>query len=343
MEYRNILITRTDRIGDVVLSLPMLAVLRRKYPDARLSMLVRSYTLGLVEGHRYLDRAITVEEVGSWWSAYRFFRKERYDAVILAYPRFRLAILFFAAGIPVRVGTGYRWYSFLFNRRVYEHRKDAHYHELEYDIHLLEPLGCSREPSTDFLLPVGEAERNSVRQFFTEHHIATGDRVVVIHAGSGGSARDWPVERFRLLGRRLLERGLKVILTGSEEERPLVGSILRSMGDGGIDASGRFSLRELGALFENMSAVIANSTGPIHIAAAVGTPVVGFYPPIVQCSPARWGPYTGKKVIFEPDKSKCEECRGGPCRSSRCMEQISVDDVELGVMKLLEKYSNVVS
>ncbi len=340
MEYRRILITRTDRIGDVVLSLPMLAVIRRKFPHAQISMLVRQYTLGLVEGHRYLDIALTLEGLGSWWSSYRRVRKEHYDVVVFAFPRFWLAILFFAARVPIRIGTGYRWYSFLFNKRVYEHRKDARYHELEYDIHLLEPLGCNREQSRDFLIPVGDKERQTIRNFFDEFQISPNDRVIVLHAGSGGSARDWPVERFALVGRRFLERGMKVILTGSREEQPLVSSVHTHMGDRSINAVGRFSLRELAALYEKTDVVVANSTGPIHIAAAMGTPVVGFYPPIIQCSSARWGPYTDKRIIFEPDKSRCPECPRGPCRSSLCMEQITVDDVEKGVLLLLEKYSH---
>lgn len=304
-------------------------------------MLVRQYTLGLVEGHRYLDAALTLEELGSLWTSFHRVRKERYDVVVMAFPRFWLALLFFAARIPIRIGTGYRWYSFLFNRRVYEHRKDARCHELEYDIHLLEPLGCSREPSRDFSVPFGEKERLKILTFFEEYHISPADRLIVLHAGSGGSARDWPMERFIFIGRRLLHRGLRVILTGSEEEQSLVDSIFTGIGDGCINTVGRFSLRDLAALYEKIHVLVANSTGPIHIAAAVGTPVIGFYPPIVQCSPARWGPYTEKRLIFEPDKSKCPECSRGPCRSSLCMEQIAVDDVEHGVLQLLEKYAAI--
>jgi lipopolysaccharide heptosyltransferase II len=339
MKYRNILITRTDRIGDVVLSLPMLAKVRQRYPKAKISMLVRQYTQSLVADHRCLDSLITLEVLGSWLQSYRLIRKKRYDTVILAFPRFRLALLFFLARIPVRVGTGYRWYSFLFNRRVYEHRKDARFHELEYNLHLLEQIGCKSDTSIDFSIHSREMDTLKVVVFLDQNHISTKDRLVVLHAGSGGSARDWPPERFAELGRRLLKRGLKVLLTGSSEEKALVESISSNIGDGCINAAGAFSLRELAALFVRTYVMAANSTGPLHIAAAVGTPVVGFSPPIVQCSPARWGPYTEKKLIFVPDKSKCTECAGRPCRSSRCMEQITVDDVEQGVLYLIEKYA----
>ena len=90
---------------------------------------------------------------------------------------------------------------------------------------------------------------------------------------------------------------------------------------------GRFNLKELAAFLTLPRAFVSNSTGPLHIAASVGTPVVAFYPPIRECSPKRWGPLTEKKVVFTADSALCPRCKGGPCQGNDCMDQISVDSV----------------
>jgi ADP-heptose:LPS heptosyltransferase len=94
-------------------------------------------------------------------------------------------------------------------------------------------------------------------------------------------------------------------------------------------------LKELAAFIGSARLFISNSTGPLHIAAAVGTPVIAFYPPIRECSQRRWGPLTEKKMLFTADNALCERCKGGPCQGNDCMDQITVDRVVQAARKLL--------
>lgn len=325
-----------------MLSLPMLPLLKERFPDASITVMVQSYTRELVEGHSCVDDVLIYdapESVGALIQQARALRRKKFDAVILPYPRFRLALLAFAARIPVRIATGYRWYSFLFTHKIFEHRKDARHHELEYNLHLLSALGIDPAPDkVSFELPGHAEAEETVTRFLEAHHIAADCPFAVIHPGSGGSARDWNVEHFAELGTRLQSNhGLNVIVTGGPQEGELVQQLCSLMHPMPVSCVGEFSLIELAALFRRARVFVSNSTGPLHIAAAVGTPVAAFYPPIRQCSPARWGPWTRKKVIFEGNNATCPLCKGGPCRSDVCMNQISVDTVEEGIMVLLRE------
>ncbi len=264
-------------------------------------------------------------------------RHTEFDLAIVAFPRFRIALLLWLARVTTRVGSGYRWYSFLFNKRVYEHRKTASRHEYEYNLSLLRELGCDVDSditpymSTDSeALRAAQDERRRLR-------LSSKDIVAILHPGSGGSARNWSAMNFGLLALRLTKLGWKVVVTGARGEGSLVREVLNYSGATAASSVGLLSLKELPAFIKSADLFVSNSTGPLHIAAAVGTPVIGFYPPIVACSPQRWGPVTEKKFVFVPDRTQCELCEGGACRDNVCMNQIKVDQVEDAAKQLVNK------
>ena len=332
---KKILLVRTDRIGDVVLSLPMLPLIKKQFPNASVTMMVRPYTKELVERHSCVDEIILWDESLGISHYVPLLRSKGFDVAILPYPRFNLSLIAFLARIPLRAGTGFRWYSFLFTKRIYEHRKDAKRHEVEYNVNLLSTLGIAPngEPVFEFSIPV-ETEK-AVHEKLSADGVR---RFAVLHAGSGGSARDWSIENFARLGDELQSQlQLQVVLTGGSNERHLTDSLAAKMKNPPYNYTSEFSLQELGALFRHASVFVSNSTGPLHIAAMVGTPVVAFYPPILQCSPARWGPYTKKKKVFAADNNACALCQGTPCRSNVCMEQITVEHVVAAIRGLLNE------
>lgn len=338
---QHILVVRTDRIGDVVLSLPMISVLKANFPSARIAMLLRSYTKELAEGQPGLDAILLYDEHGTlkpFWVMRSELRRSRFDMVILAYPTFRLALLMLFAGIPVRVGTGYRWYSLLLNRRVYEHRKTAEKHELEYNCSLLTRIGATVERYEKPRLVLSDQHRRAAAHVRSELGLLPSDRVLVLHPGSGGSARDWSPSNFAQLGRAMIQKGYRVIVTGGPGEEALVQRVVREAGEGVQPLVNRLSLNALAAFLQTVDLFISNSTGPLHIAAAVGTPVIGFYPPIRACSPLRWGPYTEKKTVFVPDPRACPRCHGKPCRGNACMDLITVSEVLQSAEQMLRTH-----
>jgi heptosyltransferase III len=329
-EQRRILVVRTDRLGDVILTLPMVAELRDWYPDAFLAMMLNRYTGEIVRGNRSLDEIIwdapaSGKETSS--ALLETIRARKFDTVFVVHPTPRLAWLAARAGIPERIGTGYRFYSFLFNRKVYEHRKDAQFHELEYNLHMLRALrpefsGNGVVPKYD--ISIDPAADAAVRKHLGG--VGADQPLIVLHPGSGGSAHDWPRTHFaRLAGLVGGEKRYRLVVTGGAREEVLVREIAAA-GKTELAFAGSLSLPELAALYAMARVVVGNSTGPLHLAAAVGTRVIGLYSQITAMSPARWGPYTERKRVFVPSRPvDCSECkRGAPCV---CMAGITVEQV----------------
>ena len=341
---KSILIIRTDRIGDVILSLPLASVIKKHSPQTKVSFLVRNYTKPLIEKNNFIDETFTlIEETGKISLAPNVAQlKNKFDACIIAYPTFKIALVLFLAGIKIRIGTGYRWYSFLFNKKVFDHRKFGELHELEYNVRLLSQLGITKtiaednvvfgiSPSTEIV----EKVKNDLKSF----GITVTKPIAIVHPGSGGSSIDLPVHKMEEIIASLSKENVEIVITGSAEEKELCQSLIVNISGGTIiNAAGKFDLENLIALIYLSDVMIANSTGPIHIAAALGKNVIGFYPKIASCSAMRWGPYTKKKIIFSPSID-CNKCTHQQCERLNCMESIPVDDVINAAKKILHEIS----
>ncbi|MBN1895469.1 glycosyltransferase family 9 protein, partial [bacterium] len=157
-ELQRILVVRTDRMGDLLLTLPAVTAIRRKFPGAFLAMLVHSSMRELAEHCPDLDAVITDGPGDSGWRRFPSFvekiRKERFDAALIMHPTFRLAAAMLLAGVRRRIGTAYRFYSFLFNRPIREHRKYASRHEAEFNLSLAADLGADiSDPEFRLFIP----------------------------------------------------------------------------------------------------------------------------------------------------------------------------------------------
>ncbi len=329
------LVVRTDRIGDVILTLPTLKALKENFKDAEVTLLLRSYTSELADG--LADTVIYDKEdkPKPFFEILNEIRRRHFDTAIVAYPRFRIALLLWLAGIPVRVGTGYRWYSFLFNKRVYEHRKTVKKHEAEYNLSLLKAIGCEIPEKPEVQLELSEQQRKTAIVLRHNLGISVTDKMIILHPGSGGSALNWKPEKFSQLATELIRQGFKVVISGGIQEAELVKDVANKSDAKVKSFISTLSLKEFAAFIQTAKLFIANSTGPLHIAASVGTPVIGFYPPIKVMSPKRWGPLTDKKILFVPEQGLCPKCKGDECKCDDRMELIKVEDVVEAAIKLI--------
>lgn len=338
IEPGNLLIVRTDRIGDVVLSLPLAGIVKKHYPHCKITFLLRDYTKSLVENHPYVDEVIIFHESNqkiSLLSNIKLTASKKFDSCVIVYPTFIAALIIFLSGIENRIGTGYRWYSFLFNKKVYEHRKYARKHELEYNINLLQHFGIYEKAdynSISFNIKINDESLRKVKKLLIEYGIKSGVPLIIVHPGSGGSSINLPPEKFNeLIGLMDSNLNAQIMVTGSENEKDLCGRLI--INERIKNFAGLLNLSELIALISMCSIFMSNSTGPIHIAAALGKYTFGFYPNLLACSAKRWGPYTDKKVIFTPDKT-CSDCRREQCSSDDCMNTIKVTDVFVQIEKI---------
>ncbi len=221
--------------------------------------------------------------------------------------------------------------------KVYEHRKNAERHELEFNINLLEKLNIKNnvdEENVSYSLNVDEQSLQKIIKILLDEKIDLQKQIVIVHPGSGGSSIDLPINKFTELVKKLDDDDYQIILTGSKNEIELCDKIKST--SNAKNLSGRFNLAEIIAVISKSSMFISNSTGPIHIAAALGKFTVGFYPKIVSCSKERWSPYTNKKLVYEPSID-CKNCKREQCEKLNCMDSIDINNVYIDIKNVLNK------
>jgi len=333
---QRLLVARTDRLGDVVLSLPAVEALRRAYPSAAVDLLVRPYTAPLARLQRSVRRVETDDLSGLRGLPALVSRLKRsgYDAVFHLHPCPRLALAAVLAGIPVRIGTRYRFYAFLFNRRIALHRAASGLHERDLNLLLLEGAGVPTD-GVETGIEVPDPAKLEVQRMLCEAGLDKSRPVAVLHPGSGGSSLAWPPDRFAELARLLTEAGYPVVVTGSSWEKPLAQIVQSATPCGALDLAGRLDLVRLAALLEQADILVSNSTGPLHLADALGTRVVGLYSPFLGATPDRWAPYHQKENAILPQGPICPRCKGPRCSRYNCLAEISSQAVFDRVLSVL--------
>ncbi|MBK8551926.1 MAG: glycosyltransferase family 9 protein [Ignavibacteria bacterium] len=306
-EVKNILITRTDRLGDVVLTLPLVTETKKVFKDAKIFFLLKKNLRELLYDYEGIDELIFEEDINTFSGKYKFFKKKKPDLVINVKPKFDIALIFFLLGIKYRIGTGYRWYSFLYNYKVYEHRKTSVKHESEYNLNLLRSFFSEVRQVKEFHFRYPADERNNLENKLKEFKFSLKDNFIIIHPGSGGSAKDLPAGKLTGFINVFLKDypGFKIIMTGLDNEKILADNILESAADisrnSVINTAGKLNLRELMILIDNSKLFISNSTGPMHIAGALNKNIICFFPNEAPMSDIRWKPPGDHVTVIKPD------------------------------------------
>jgi ADP-heptose:LPS heptosyltransferase len=317
----NILIVRPDGIGDEILSLPVATALRRLIPDARLSFLSSSYAAPVLWRHPDVDEVLTLKGGESFLELVRLFRRG-FDTVIFLKPFLKLIAAAWVARVPLRVGTGYRWYSWLLNRRVYEHRSDFTKHESDYNIGLLRGLGLDPGQALPPFVRITPEERTWAEKLW-----GPATTRIIVHPG-GFSSRPWQDGHFQDLVFSLAQERYDVLLTGTaaEGERFRSAAALTQWPKTVRDLMGELSVRQLMAVIAESHVVVSMATGPMHLAAALGVPTISLFDPRRNNSPVRWQPL-GRGVVLVPDVPTCEKCIYQACPYWDCLDRITVGTV----------------
>lgn len=325
MPVNNILVVRTDRLGDVLLTTPLSTALKKQFPMAHITWLVKPYTAPLLDQNPDVDRVI-IDRGQRMSDLIAELRAYSFDAAIVAYPRWRAAWSLWRAGIPQRIGPVSKWYSLFFNRRIYQHRSRGEKHEADYNLELLSPFGIAfkRYPTRFVLSP---AEREKARKTLESFRITFKKPVVILHPGSGGSSARWPLSHFMQLGDRLQSFGCDVVVTsgpGEDYQYKMIDNMHRIPV---FIAAGSVNLREFSAILSCGNLMVSNSTGPLHIAVALAVPTVSVYSALVTCHPKRWGPYPSYAEDSEEHSVAIAPQASEGSSEQEAMAQVSVDKV----------------
>lgn len=330
---RRILVVRTDRMGDVVLSTPLLRALRRTFPDAFLGMLVRPYARDLLLHNPHVSEILLDDAAGRHAGRSGFrrlvgeIRARRFDTALLLLPTKRAAHALFWAGIPRRIGVGRKPYEvWTLMQSVSRHKYIPLRHEADYCLDLGRKIGVRAGASAADLateLFLTGPERSAARERFAALGAQPDDVLIGIHPTSGGSSPNWQPGRYVELAARLLSTvpgPIRIVVTG-EETGPAFGAPPQV-----LDVRGPRPLRELMADLSCLRLFISASTGPMHAAAALGVPTVSLFCPLPACSPQLWGPQGNTAHFVLPPPGQCPgRCPADP-KSCR-FEAIGVEPV----------------
>ena len=336
-----ILIVKLSAIGDVIHTLPALNALRRHFPEAHIAWLVEKGGAELIDGHPALDRII-VSNRKQWLKGLRtagalnhlrsirnFIRELRdthYDLIIDFQGLLKSGMLVGLARGTRKIGFGRGLQrdegAYLFLNECVP-AADMDRHALERNLILVKALGITAN-DIEYRIPMGQGEQAAVAGLLKEYGVDASRPLVALNPLTRWETKMWRCDRFAELADRIIDNfDAAVVFTGSAADRGLLASIIAAMKHPAVNLGGRTTLKELAVLYTKCALAVTTDTGPMHLAAAVGTPVVALFGPT---APWRTGPYGAIHKVVRAEL-ECSPCFRRQCPTFTCMERISVDQV----------------
>ncbi len=320
----------------MVLLTPALRALKHAYPESRLALLLRPRVADLMETHPYVDTCIVDEKTGGHYRSItrlvRLIRNKTFDLAVVLHPTsFRNALLPFLARVPVRIGTNVSGRGMLLTAACGD---DTNVHEVHRYLRVLRLLDI--DPVSDALaFWHTDADQQFIENLLCAEGVSLDDRLIVVNLGTTWTTKQWNVANFAEVLRHIacLAPKTKVIITGSPEEQALTEALPTSLPT--VNLVGKTSILQLGALLERCAVCLTCDSGPMHIAAAVGTPTISLFGPT---DPIRHRPYGMGHTVIEKSVS-CRPCYKRTCHRKDlphlCMKEIKTPEVVEAVeMKL---------
>lgn len=308
---KNILVIRPDAIGDLVLTLPAIRALRKYFPKAKITALIREYTRPVLANDPDINELIYDYDLG----------KHKFDLSVNFYNQFKDTFAAWRAGIPYRLGDSARVLTgWMNNLRVFRRWNDLTRHEIEFNLDLLAPLAI-RPDEIENRLSVDPAAQKEVEQLLQQ--------AVGVHIGAGGSHnKAWNNDGYsRVIDWLSKNQHTRVVLTGADDARERAEKIVALCDTPPLNLVGKLPLSELIALTSKYKFYFGPDTGPTHIAAALGVPLVALFLS-KRAKPLRWGPW-GTRHLIVRNFSKCEKACDPPnCRENIvCTEEVDPEEV----------------
>lgn len=337
----NILIVKLSAIGDVIHTLPALNALRQHCPDARITWLVEEAAAELVIGHPALDRVIVSKrkqwirrlkskaDSGALFEIYNFIRELRdtyYDMILDFQALLKSGILIALTRGKRKIGFGpgmeHMEHSTVFlNERIPAVSMEVH--ALTRNLMLLDAIGIPHE-KIEYHIPIFRDNYTAARELLARHGLTPDRPLVAINPVAKWDTKLWDFKRFAELADLLNQRlGARVFFTGSHDDHGTIESIILNMHTPAVNLSGQTTLKVLGALYQLSKVLVSTDTGPMHLSAAVETPVVSLFGPT---APWRTGPFGPQHQVVRAHMN-CSPCFKRHCQSMDCMDRIDVKAV----------------
>jgi heptosyltransferase-3 len=316
--FRRVLVIKLKHLGDVLLTTPVIRALKLASPECEITVCLPAGTEEILAGNRLVNSILPVRrgscdegKLARWLRELKFarmLRNKRFDVVLDLTTSDRSAVITRITGAPIRVG--YRSLKGFFGRAsLYTNVVQAEHgeHIVEKQLRLLQPLGIpTAGPSLDF--PLEESDRVAVQKL-----IPKDKPLLQVHPVSRVERKNWQVSFMAELVNSIAKQGFTPVITGSAaaDEKHWISELLARLTTPAINLSGKLTLRQLGALSEQARCFVGVDTAPMHIAAAVGTPVIALFGP---SSERLWAPICEHRLILSRDDLDCRS----PCKDKHC-------------------------
>ncbi|MBI3318199.1 MAG: glycosyltransferase family 9 protein [Candidatus Omnitrophica bacterium] len=305
MNPQNILLIRTDRMGDLLMTLPAARSIRNRFPHARISLLLQEELKALLTGDPDFNTFLTCgpREGQGTFASLRWAKRlksQRFDAVVVFNPTRLFHLASFLAGIPFRAGYRRKW-GFLLTRSIPDTKASRDLHESEYQMEVASLLTGETNVAPKLRLFPSEVSCAQAQALLKSKGFSGSRRPVAIHPWTSNPAKGWPVDSFFETANRLSGAGRPVVILGGRMEVPLMGAFRGRLGRGVVDLVGQVPLEILPALLKQVGLLISNDSGPVHVAASVQTPTIVVasksHAPLI----ARWKPLgAGHRFFISP-------------------------------------------
>jgi heptosyltransferase-3 len=321
-----IILSRTDSIGDVVLTLPMAGIIKQQLPGSKIIFLGRNYTRDVINLSEHIDEFVSYDEISTLPEPAQTnaFKALNATHIIHVFPVKHIAQLAKKAGIKNRIGTTNRlWHWFTCNIKVSLSRKNSDLHEAQLNAKLLAPLNIKTDFSTGELAgSYGFTKIPALENSFLQR-IDRNKTNIILHPKSKGSAREWGLDNFSKLITGLDKNKYSIYISGTEQEGELVKELLQKHPEA-IDLTGKLSLQQFIAFIAQCDVLIAASTGPLHIASALGKKAIGLFAPMRPIHPGRWKPI-GLNAHYLVLNKDCGDCKKS--MDCHCIREIQTSEV----------------
>jgi lipopolysaccharide heptosyltransferase II len=342
-KINNILLIRPDKIGDTMLITPAIALIRHKFPSARVTLLSQSYTGPLFRGRPDIDEVIDdrfmdgkIKSPADLFDYVRFIKSKQFDLSISFYNELPQTALAWLAGIPYRIGDRSKLLlGWMFNAGIHQKWSDITRHEVEHNLELFAPLEINTDAPPPLQIFTSEENKKWLDAFLKEKNIASTDLVIGIHPGTGAGNKAWIPERYaEVIDQLSKSLKAKFILLGGAKEASTGDKITSNCSAKPINTINTTSLPQLAALISRLNIFIGSDSGPMHIAAAHRIPTTALFPS-KMAKPSQWGPWQTRQRVIKKPVSCPIKCLPKNCNDDLCLKAIEPQDVIGAVQALL--------
>ena len=313
---KKILLIRLRRIGDVIMTTPAVSVLKKNFPDTELSYVIEKPYADLITGNPLIKETFILpahSHIKDFFSVIKKIRKKKFDAVIDFHggPRSSLMALF--SGACLRIGYKVKYKHFIYHIKLLRSAQKGYIHSVENHVNLVKALGIKSGAIPPLYIPSSTEKENQKIEYIMSLHNLSDSKYISMHIGAGNRFRSWDIGNYiKLCDMFSKQSGVKVVLIGAQEDKESADAIIKKTESSPLSLVGDLSLREVRDIISHSSLFIGPDSGPMHIAASTGTPIVALFGPTL---PAHFGPWRAEHKIIQKDL----DCR--PCRQRHCVHE----------------------